>query len=205
MNFQSIELSGGVEASQVQRANPNKEMNLPQMSQPEDPLKALEWRVTKLEKLLAEGKPKPDPKKDRNTPSVPEALTIARIFRRKPTTKWTAKEVFAFKAQHPFLMEDLELIERYYAFERAKDDKGIHRRDLATFLNNYPGELDRAQEWARRFPKLASRPLGKGAAAATSAEPAGFRAWMAARYPSADQKMPWGKVPNGVKDEFSKL
>lgn len=28
-----------------------------------------------------------------------------------------------------------------------KGDKGIHRRDLATFLNNYHGELDRAKAW----------------------------------------------------------
>lgn len=45
---------------------------------------------------------------------------------------------------------DLDLIERYYAAERRKDDKGIHRRDLQTFLNNYPSELDRAHAWKLR-------------------------------------------------------
>lgn len=51
-------------------------------------------------------------------------------------------------------MDDLELIERYYAFERAKrDDRGVQRRDLYTLLFNWQGELDRAREWERKHPK----------------------------------------------------
>ncbi len=44
----------------------------------------------------------------------------------------------------PIALESLDLIERYYAVERAKGDEGIHRRDMLTFLNNFTGELDRA-------------------------------------------------------------
>jgi len=29
----------------------------------------------------------------------------------------------------------------------AMGDDGRHRRDLLTFLNNLPGEIDRAKEW----------------------------------------------------------
>jgi hypothetical protein len=29
----------------------------------------------------------------------------------------------------------------------AMGDDGRHRRDLLTFLNNLPGEIDRAREW----------------------------------------------------------
>ena len=32
----------------------------------------------------------------------------------------------------------------YYVSERAKGDKGWHRRDASTFLNNFSCELDRA-------------------------------------------------------------
>ncbi len=40
----------------------------------------------------------------------------------------------------------LELIGRYYVYQRKREN-GIHRRDLYTFLNNFAGELDRAQAW----------------------------------------------------------
>lgn len=42
---------------------------------------------------------------------------------------------------------DIDLLGRYYAVERKKGEKGIHRRDLSTLLNNFPSELDRATLW----------------------------------------------------------
>jgi hypothetical protein len=56
----------------------------------------------------------------------------------------------------------LELIGRYYVYQRKKEN-GIHRRDLYTFLNNFAGELDRAQAWdedmRERLKRKERRPL----------------------------------------------
>lgn len=68
------------------------------------------------------------------------------LFRRRPTTPWSDKEVRAYKAIGKVDPEDLELVCRYTEAERAKGENGRHRRDLATFLNNFTGELDRARE-----------------------------------------------------------
>lgn len=79
----------------------------------------------------------------RNAPSTPEALALASLFNRKPTTEWSAKEVVAFKTAKP-TQDELSSISRYYERERAKGKDGHHRRDMSTFLNNYRGEVDRA-------------------------------------------------------------
>ncbi len=83
-------------------------------------------------------------------PSTDIAQRIAILFKRRHDTHWSEKEVRQYKR----LIKDnvlkntdqLELIERYYVYQRKKEN-GIHRRDLYTFLNNFAGELDRAQAW----------------------------------------------------------
>lgn len=87
------------------------------------------------------------------TPTTEYAKRIAALFRRRLTTNWSEKEIRQYKklVKDGYFIEDLELVERYYVFERRKGDMGIHRRDLQTFLNNYPGEVDRAKLWDLRF------------------------------------------------------
>lgn len=85
-------------------------------------------------------------RKSDNLPSSPNAIRISQLFSRRLTTKWSAKEIRAFKAIGPMDPEDLELVCRYTEAERAKGDAGKHRRDLLTFLNNFTGEIDRARE-----------------------------------------------------------
>jgi len=85
------------------------------------------------------------PKPDR-IPTTESAKRIASLFARRLTTAWSEKEVKAFKSLGDVAPDDLAAIERYYAVERAKGpDAGRHRRDLLTFLNNFPGEVDRAR------------------------------------------------------------
>lgn len=89
-----------------------------------------------------------------NLPTSEPAIRIANLFSRKLTTAWNQKEIQTFKALSPIDLEDLGLIEAYYASERARGDEGCHRRDLGTFLNNFNGELDRARGWkAKTAPK----------------------------------------------------
>lgn len=91
------------------------------------------------------------------TPTTEPAKRIAALFRRRLTTHWSDKEVKTYRQLvkrgcfEP--LDDLELIERYYAAERRKGERGMHRRDLCTFVNNFTGELDRANEWNRTHPK----------------------------------------------------
>jgi hypothetical protein len=85
------------------------------------------------------------------TPSTELPQRIAALFGRRQSTAWSEKEVRRYKAlvRDKVLTgsEQLEIIERYYVFQRRRGEKGIHRRDLYTFLNNFAGELDRAREW----------------------------------------------------------
>ena len=87
-------------------------------------------------------------------PTSKAAQRIATLFSRRLTTDWIDKEVRQFRRLvklHAFDdPENMELIEKYYAFERKRGDKGIHRRDIGTFLNNFFGELDRARAWRTR-------------------------------------------------------
>jgi hypothetical protein len=77
------------------------------------------------------------------------AQRISALFHRRYSTPWTDKESRQYNRllKDGYLGEDdLEVIERYYVYQRRKEN-GIHRRDLYTFLNNYAGELDRARAW----------------------------------------------------------
>lgn len=82
-----------------------------------------------------------------NKPTTEEAITIAHIVGRKETTPWSQAEIKKFtdlKRSGSLTSENLSALSVYYAVERRKGDDGRHRRDLSTFLNNFPGELDRA-------------------------------------------------------------
>lgn len=104
--------------------------------------------VTISEKPVEASTPKP--KKD-NVPTSPEALAVAALFHRKPEQEWSDTEIALFRKATKtgcFTPENMKLITDYYQRERAKgngENGGIHRRDLATFLRNASGELDRAK------------------------------------------------------------
>jgi hypothetical protein len=91
---------------------------------------------------------------EKNVPTTRTAQRIATLYNRRLTTAWSVSEIKAFRALGAIDDADLELIERYYATERAKGEiEGRHRRDLCTFLNNYSGELDRARAFSQTAPK----------------------------------------------------
>ncbi len=98
-------------------------------------------------------------------PSTDTAKRIAILFKRRLDTHWSEKEVKRYRQlikDQVMSDEALELIGRYYVYQR-KQEKGIHRRDLYTFLNNFAGELDRAQAWEEeqreRLKRKDRRPL----------------------------------------------
>lgn len=93
-------------------------------------------------------------------PTTDLARRVAALCRRKPTTPWSPREVKVYKSlvKSKFFdnLDDLALIEAYYAFERKKPaegpNRGCYRRDLYTFLFNAQGELDRATQWREAHP-----------------------------------------------------
>lgn len=106
-------------------------------------------------------------------PTTPLARRIAALVKRRPTTPWSDKEERQykklFKAGCFNSLPDLELLEQFYAFQHKRGDDGIHRRDLLTLLNKWPGELDKATLWRERHPlkppprKIIPMPLVKTA------------------------------------------
>ncbi len=119
-------------------------------------------------------------------PESSEAKALHSLFGRKLNTEWTEKEVKAFiaaKKTQQMTLENISLITAYYAGERAKGEKGVHRRDLVALLNNWPGELDRAQ------PRSAMKHIGQN----ELVEPPGFREWLKAKQP--DCRFGWDSLP----------
>ena len=124
-----------------------------------------------------------------NVPTTEISKRIADLFGRSHATPWSEAEIKSYKAAGRIQIADLELIERYYAAERQKGEKGLHRRDLGTFLNNFAGELDRARAKA---PK---------ATAAKQTDPEGWREWLPTKgYEYAD----YSKARGYMKEEFSR-
>lgn len=61
------------------------------------------------------------------------------LYRRRQDTKWTEKEVKAFRRIETYNEQDLEDISNYYCQTQ------FGRKDLLTFLNNFQVEIDRAR------------------------------------------------------------
>ena len=126
--------------------------------------------------------------KSTRVPTTEAAKRIATLFGRKLTTEWSEREIRAFKNCGNIEPADMAAIESYYASERAKGEKGLHRRDLGTFLNNFAGELDRARA---RMPK----------AQAQAADPQGWKEWMESKgYPFCE----YLKARGYMKEEFQR-
>lgn len=90
------------------------------------------------------------------TPTHPITIRLAVMMRRRLTTHWSDKELKQYKKlykAHCFDdLEDLALLERWYAFERKRGELGRQRRDLITLLNKFQGEVDKARLWAEQHP-----------------------------------------------------
>ena len=72
-------------------------------------------------------------------------LMVCKWYRRRPTTKWTEKELKALKAVHKLATpdDDLARLDAYYTRD-LPPGKDYRRRDVVTLLNNWNGEIDRA-------------------------------------------------------------
>ena len=75
---------------------------------------------------------------------------VCGLFNKRPETPWDRSEVKAW--EHAALLveatsnEEWTVLEAYYKADLPKD-KDYRRRNLATMLNNFSGEVSRAKEW----------------------------------------------------------
>lgn len=97
-------------------------------------------------------------KKSARLPSSESATRVAAIFHRQLSTKWSEREIKTFrqlvKDGYFDVLDGLGLIERCYRMQwPPRREKNILRHDLATFLNNYQTELDRATAWSEAHPE----------------------------------------------------
>ncbi len=114
---------------------------------------------------------------EKGLPTTPVAKRVASLFNRRLTTAWAEAEVRAFK-KAKITMEDMDLIEPYYAAQRSLGDEGHHRRDLKTFLNNFPGEMDRARAYSEiRKPNISTK-------AKEDIDSEAYRKWCSEKYPN---------------------
>jgi len=74
-------------------------------------------------------------------------------FNRKPDTMWNAYEALALKQLWPLSENEYRAIRAYYRASTeqvvAKMGRDFRRQNLEALLNNWMGELDRAQEYLR--------------------------------------------------------
>jgi len=85
-----------------------------------------------------------------STPIVPKGtekvdgeikLRLNKLFNRRETTKWSAKETSAFK-KIEFIEDEIQLVEMFHDPVKGSPYK---RQDLQTLLNNWNGEVDKAR------------------------------------------------------------
>jgi hypothetical protein len=88
---------------------------------------------------------------DKRTPAewVPNSLQMClnSIFLRRKATKWSKKEVDAFRFARVD-QEDLDLVTAFYAAPETDETK-FRRTSLLTLLNNWTGEVDKARRFAK--------------------------------------------------------
>lgn len=91
-----------------------------------------------------EGGEKPEPVKSKG----PLQLRAERLMRRRPETPLTSSESRAFKKNSQAIKstteEDWLVLEKFYG---APQEETYSRKDLATLVNNWNGEIDRAKAW----------------------------------------------------------
>lgn len=101
------------------------------------------------------------PRSNSRLPTTPAAMALAEMVHRKLTTPWSEQEIRQFKRLQPINQDDLETLTAYYAANWPPDrEQNVLRHDLKTILNNFPGEVDRANTWKLRR-QSASPPASK--------------------------------------------
>jgi hypothetical protein len=88
------------------------------------------------------------------TPTTDHAKRMATVMHRRLSTPWMPKEIRAFRLLGKLDETDLQSLERYYRKNwPPTHGKNALRTDLYTLLNNFRGEVDRADRWNEAHPE----------------------------------------------------
>lgn len=90
----------------------------------------------------------------------PLQIRVEKLMRRRESTPLNPKEVKTYKAALPAIEatteEQWSKLEKFYS---APQEKTFSRKDLISLLNNWNGEIDKAEAWAKQGPAFASTPV----------------------------------------------
>jgi hypothetical protein len=125
---------------------------------------------------------------------------VDRLFRRREATVWDAPEKKAWERAKGTVStiseEDWQLLEWFYALPANADPQTYRRRDLATLLNNFGAELDRARAYRAANPKFTS------ARHDIYTEPAKWRERAAAKWPTAQLPERWEDLSATLRNDL---
>lgn len=114
--------------------------------------KKTEMSQKNCDNAVTKVRPEKRREENNNTPIVPlkgtNQLRAEKIFRRRPETPLTEAEKRAFRKNRAAIEAtseaDWQLLERFYALPQSET---FARKDLATLVNNWNGEIDRARKY----------------------------------------------------------
>lgn len=137
----------------------------------------------------------------------PLLLRAKALFRMRPATALDRSQQRAWNVAAPVVAstpeEEWRVLEAYYGAEIAVRDD-IRRRDLATLLNNWSGEVTRALAWASRTGFSTAENPQKKENGGPDEEL--WRAALAELYPDVDPAtVPyggWGDIPRDLQDDI---
>ena len=141
---------------------------------------------------------------------VEEPLHLLRakaLFRMRSGTLLDRSQRRAWKLAAPAVAatsaDEWDLLEAYYLDEHISTRDDIRRRDLATLLNNWSGELTRAHRWAERSgysPQNSEKKEKGGGGPPDDVWPEVLRAL----YPDSDPGVyaSWAQVPESLRREI---
>lgn len=97
-----------------------------------------------------EGDPKKDPPKSPKGGWTPtkEQKRLNKLVRRRDSTRWDPKEIRKLKTLS-LNEDDLQAVEGYYSAPSSSFEIDFRRKAISQILNNWAGEVDRAQAFAR--------------------------------------------------------
>lgn len=95
--------------------------------------------------MANDSSPSPSPSPNKKTG---EQLKVEKLFNKKESTPWDASELRAWKIAEPLIKatpdSDFEDLRQFYA---APQQETFSRKTLATLLNNWNGEIEKAKNW----------------------------------------------------------
>jgi hypothetical protein len=147
--------------------------------------------------------PKPAKSKKKGKAVAPTPLMAymgKTLYNRRESTQWSFKEAEAFDylmdcyGDERGLKTDIKLVAKYYEqLQRGDAENNIARRDLLTCLNNWTGEVDRANNY--KFPATQKVAMKMDEA------PAGWETYWV-RYTGKQPNKGWYELSEGIRAEI---